>query len=152
MSLYRTDENGVPIKVAGNRGKDPNKADKDLSNVTYPEIIYDSIEKKFDGVPHTGSADRVVMSYVSSDGLTWYRIWASGWKECGGIVEYNRGGSTKFPISFTVAQMIHLTYLSYTNGTASDTPLKVQSLSPIDFVYNTYHSYDNKLNYTAMGY
>lgn len=53
------------------------KADTNLSNVTYPQISPD-------GVAHTGAGDRVVESYVSSDGLTWYRKWASGWKECGG--------------------------------------------------------------------
>lgn len=71
-----------------------NKADKDLSNVTYPEIVAD-------GVAKTGVCDRVVESFVSSDGLTWYRKWASGWKECG--VMKSGGETTKFtlPIEFT---------------------------------------------------
>lgn len=57
-----------------------NKADKDLSNVTYPQVVAD-------GVVKTGAGDRVIKSYISSDGLTWYRIWASGWKECGGSIQ-----------------------------------------------------------------
>lgn len=52
------------------------KAEKSLSNVSYPEIIAN-------GIAQTGAGDRVIESYVSSDGLTWYRKWASGWKECG---------------------------------------------------------------------
>lgn len=31
----------------------------------------------------TGQNDTVVEYYMSSDGNTWYRKWASGWKECG---------------------------------------------------------------------
>ena len=53
-----------------------NKADKSLSNVTYPQVVGD-------GVVKTGAGDRVIESFVSSDGKTWYRKWASGWKECG---------------------------------------------------------------------
>jgi hypothetical protein len=33
------------------------------------------------------SGDIVVESYISSDGNTWYRKYASGWKECGGKVK-----------------------------------------------------------------
>ena len=51
------------------------KADKDLSNVTYPANTA--------GSTTTGSGDRVIETYISSDGQTWYRKWASGWKECG---------------------------------------------------------------------
>ena len=53
------------------------KANNDLSNVTYPQMIPDGIE-------HQGAGDRVIETYISSDGKTWYRKWASGWKECGG--------------------------------------------------------------------
>ena len=52
-----------------------NKANNDLSNVTYPSITA--------GSTTSGSGDRVVEQYLSSDGQTWYRKWASGWKECG---------------------------------------------------------------------
>ena len=53
------------------------RALKDLSNVTYPQMIPD-------GIAHQGAGDRVIETYISSDGKTWYRKWASGWKECGG--------------------------------------------------------------------
>lgn len=59
-----------------------NKADNTLSNVTYPAITA--------GETTTGTADRVIKQYMSSDGLTWYRLWASGWKECGGMVTGNK--------------------------------------------------------------
>lgn len=39
------------------------------------------------GKHYRGQNDTVVESYVSSDGLSWYRIWASGWKECGGTIQ-----------------------------------------------------------------
>lgn len=35
------------------------------------------------------SVDYVYMYYRSSDGSTWYRIWRSGWKECGGFKKKN---------------------------------------------------------------
>lgn len=54
----------------------------DLSNVTYPANTK--------GSTTTGSGDRVIKTYISSNGKTWYRIWASGWKECGLILT---GGS-----------------------------------------------------------
>ena len=71
---------------------DANKADKDLSNVTYPTNTAGSIK--------TGAGDRVVETYISSDGNTWYRKWASGWKECGGRVQ---GDSIDivFPLTFS---------------------------------------------------
>lgn len=38
----------------------------------------------------TGQNDTVVEYYMSSDGKTWYRKWASGWKEIGGHIDLNR--------------------------------------------------------------
>lgn len=70
-------------------------AKQDLSNVTYPQIVADGIDR-------TGSGDRVRVSYVSSDGLTWYRIWASGWKECGGQIASGTNGFVEIslPLQF----------------------------------------------------
>ena len=58
------------------------KADKDFSNVTFPEIVASGTVKK-------GVADRVVESYISSDKKTWYKIWASGLKECGQTLNFD---------------------------------------------------------------
>ena len=74
-----------------------NKADKTLSNVTYPSINL--------GATTTGTGDRVIQQYISSDGLTWYRKWASGWKECGVSISSSTTTSTfttiTLPITFT---------------------------------------------------
>ena len=40
-------------------------------------------------IPESIGGDLVVESYISSDGNTWYRKYASGWKECGGKVKTN---------------------------------------------------------------
>lgn len=51
----------------------------------------------------TGQQDTVVRYYRSSDGNSWYRIWASGWKECGGYVakrSNNNAVSIGYPLSF----------------------------------------------------
>lgn len=78
-----------------------NKANVDLSNVTYPDSVAN-------GVTQTGSGDRVVKSWVSSDGQNWYRQWAGGWKECGSVFSVgsiNGGGTNHYlkttPIKFT---------------------------------------------------
>ena len=41
------------------------------------------------GTTLTNQNDTVVESYVSSDGKTWYRKWASGWKECGMEIQHS---------------------------------------------------------------
>lgn len=38
------------------------------------------------GETHTKQNDTVIDYWVSSDRNSWYRIWASGWKECGGTI------------------------------------------------------------------
>lgn len=51
----------------------------------------------------TGQHDTVVEYWVNSDGTSWYRKWASGWKECGGKTSMNTD-STKnitLPIVFS---------------------------------------------------
>ena len=58
-----------------------------------------------------GQNDTVIEHYMSSDGNTWYRKWASGWKECGLHVEKTmappaNGANTSFgnitlPIQFS---------------------------------------------------
>ena len=71
------------------------KADKNLSNVTYPSITA--------GSTTSGSGDRVVEQYLSSDGKTWYRKWASGWKECGFFVSGKKNTDIRVttPITFS---------------------------------------------------
>lgn len=73
------------------------KANKDLSNVTYPQAVAD-------GVARTGDGDRVIETYISSDERTWYRKWVSGWKECGGILSNVVSGyiaEITLPLSFS---------------------------------------------------
>lgn len=72
MSLYITDSNGKLVKVAGGG-----------------ELVAESVALN---TTRTGQNDTVVEYYMSSDGKSWYRKWASGWKECGGV--YDRGTNT----------------------------------------------------------
>lgn len=63
----------------------------------------------------------VIESYVSSDGLTWYRIWSDGWKECGGRMTYaktNAGfnGTITFPFTFTNGPFINVTSFTTDNS------------------------------------
>ena len=76
------------------------KADKNLSNVTYPQVVADGIAK-------TGAGDRVIESKIWSDGKTWYRKWASGWKECGLVFDHSAGTTNKLlPINFNSSNFI----------------------------------------------
>lgn len=71
------------------------KASYDLSNVTYPANTA--------GSTTVGSGDRVIETYISSDKKTWYRKWASGWKECGiyaSLSSWSEGNVT-LPITFS---------------------------------------------------
>ena len=61
------------------------------------------------GANITGQNDTVVDYWVASDGNSWYRIWASGWKECGGIFdcinippygEVHTSEAVIYPVSF----------------------------------------------------
>ena len=78
-------------------------AKKDMSNVTYPSNTPGSISSY--------TADRVTTTYISSDSKTWYRIWKSGWKECGGIYEL---GSNTGAYNSTISLPITFSNANYT--------------------------------------
>ena len=85
---------------------------KDLSNVTYPANTK--------GSTTTGSGDRVIETYISSDGKTWYRKWASGWKECGFIgITNTQNGTKKLPVTFASSKYTVLATFNYTNSQSS---------------------------------
>lgn len=59
--------------------------------------------------------DTVVRYYRSSDGLTWYRIWSSGWKEMGGhlgATDTPSISSIAFPTAFSTTVYIVQTSLA----------------------------------------
>ena len=86
-----------------------NKADKYLSNVTYPE------NKK--GSTTTGSCDRVIKTYISNNGKTWYRVWESGWKECGFVKTTNTlDGIKTLPITFSSSNYVVVAIHNYTTS------------------------------------
>ena len=88
------------------------KANKDLSNVSFPGVIF--------GSAVTGSGDRVVEVYVSNDKKTWYRKWRSGWKECGFIgITNTRNGTKKLPVTFASSKYTVLATYNYTTSTNS---------------------------------
>ena len=58
MSVYITDSNGKLVKVAGGG-----------------DLLAESVALN---TTRTGQNDTVVEYYMSSDGKTWYRKWASG--------------------------------------------------------------------------
>lgn len=104
----------------------------DLSNVTYPTNT--------PGITQTGAGDRVIETYISSDGLTWYRKWASGWKECGGIGD-NIGGSSigskiTLPIIFSNTKYTLLTTIFITTDSKDSS---VNSVIPLNITQDSFN-------------
>jgi len=117
LNSQLTDKNGnnvYPITTTGNvsglAGQLANLANKDLSNVNFPTF-------SLDGSAHTGAGDRVIEMKVSSDGSSWYRVWASGWQECGQTISTsnNTDVTVTYPKAFkSKVVTVNATYLTYT--------------------------------------
>lgn len=82
-----------------------------LSNVTYPTNTAGSTK--------TGAGDRVIETYISGDCRTWYRKWASGWKECGTKIAGQSAGTTNvtLPIEFSVTPKVFVQSITTTTTT-----------------------------------
>lgn len=136
--------------VTGLSGELNNKANKDLSNVTYPTYTK--------GSTTTGTTDRVIEQFVSSDGLTWYRKWASGWKECGGVSATNTSDwqniTTYFPIQFTNLPTLSATLVWNKTDTNNASLEWVNDLKTTNFKYRFWGSSSQAsyIRYYACGY
>lgn len=69
------------------------RAKSDASNLNDSNILswqnkLNNMTTLTEGQTQSGRQATVVDSYLSSDGLTWYRIWSDGWKECGGTTYF----------------------------------------------------------------
>lgn len=102
------------LEISGIHTAVANKANKDLSNVTYPQVVAD-------GVARMGAGDRVVESFISSDGNTWYRKWASGWKECGllGTTTKTSVETISLPIQFSTTTYVAVGMVTQTDSWAT---------------------------------
>ena len=117
-----------------------NKANADLSNVTYPEIVYDPETELFDGLVHTGAGDRIVERKVFSDGKTWYERYESGWKRCGGVITTaNNITEVVLPIEFTTTSYTTLVTIRF--DTTSATSFFDKSLNIRYKTENTFEIY-----------
>lgn len=97
------------LELIANAGS--SKANINLNNVTVPSNTPGEITQ--------GAGDRIVETYISSDGNTWYRRWASGWKECG-LQNINSGAyafnSYNLPLSFSSASSYQVVGCLNTEG------------------------------------
>lgn len=135
MALYKY-KNGKLVKVAGNYG-----------------LVANQISA---GTTLTNQNDTVVETCVSSDGSTWYRKWASGWKECGGIYTFPSGGSGNYnnftmPITFETTPTTANVTLIYDN-TNWGTPFYLTSVSNEKFGVYKYSTVAIKFGYYFAGY
>lgn len=70
----------------------------------------------------------VVSSYTSSDGLTWYRIYGDGLKECGGTLTTNSNSTpltVALPVTYIDTKYKILITPKNLNNTASPTTVKI---------------------------
>ena len=133
MAHYITDKDGNLIKVAGNMG-----------SLSAKPVALDTIR--------TGQNDTVVEYYMSSNGLTWYRKWASGWKECGGQIKGIDGQHLiVFPLTFSNTNFTILKTLSwaFNEGSINRAYFGFQSITT-NSAYT--HSYTSPSGYSEGWY
>lgn len=142
------------LEISGLHTAVANTANKDLSNVTYPEIVYDFDKEEFDGIAHYGYGDRVVENFISSDGNTWYRIWASGWKECGVIVSGGGQGTKTLPIDFSTTNYTVVGNIRGSNSVNYGFGVKPTAVNQISYtkVYSTSSSAGEDASVYCCGY
>lgn len=104
-------------------------------------------------VTRAGQTDTVISYYRSSAGYTWYRVWASGWKECGGQVDVpSSAGNTTitFPRQFQVAPT-SLSICRHTSGTANAivSDIAAINITSKEFVVR---NYNGPVHWYACGY
>ena len=93
-----------------------------------------------------GQNDTVIEYYMSSDGNTWYRKWASGWKECGITVLSNGSGTCNLPLTFSNVSYIVVCTCSQPSG-ASDMVVRstyIVSKGTSNFVYREPYAYNGE--------
>lgn len=155
----QTQINSTNSQVSANTGNisnlSTNKADKTLSNVTYPQVVAD-------GLARIGVCDRIVERWVSSNGLTWYEKYQSGWKKCGGIytiAEDGRDETLTLPISFSNtnyfcrATALYATLKdNYDRGAFGSHPISTNTISISSSRVANTGTYAFKCYWTAEGY
>ena len=77
------------------------------------EFVYDGVYWRMvsnqaalsisNGNANSNQRDYVERYYLASDGSSWYRVWASGWKEMGGNIENIASATAVRPISFPIS-------------------------------------------------
>ena len=126
-----------------------NKANKDLTNVTYPQNIAN-------GFSQLGAGDRVVETFISTDGKTWFRKWESGWKECGGRFDVPASGETythTMAIAFTSDTSYFVVGIrnSYANSSANAN-IGTVSLNQLTNQTFRVQTYNGPYTYYACGW
>ena len=70
------------LKTTGNSKANIDATNLSISNIALWQTKLNNLGEASAGYTMQGQAT-VIESYLSSDGLTWYRKWSDGWKECG---------------------------------------------------------------------
>lgn len=78
--------------------------------------------------PFTNQTDTVVEYRRMTDGSSWYRVWESGWKECGGIITASGDTDFTFPFNFKFMNANYVVSFSYA-GTTDQTTLSIKNMS-----------------------
>lgn len=106
----------------------------------------------------TGETDTVVSYYRSSFGSSWYRKWASGWKECGGEFSFTASNNGTYTINFSAEAVFDTDgitpIVSCGNWYNSDyaCQIGIVSISKTSFSFRIAGSTINKVYWYCCGY
>lgn len=102
-------------------------------------------------------ADYVTSFYRSSDGLTWYRRWSSGWKECGMTYSFSTTNNGTYTATFPAVGFVDDTVtVNVTNGNWYSSEwacqMGVTAVSKNGVTFRIAGSTISKVYITACGY
>lgn len=95
-----------------------------------------------------------VVSHGTSSNSVWYRVWASGWKECGGIVPGNTDAfvTTTFPLTFNSMPTLNVKFMYSNNGDLLYQYISPRSVTTTSFQIKAYNSGCQGTAWRAEGY
>ena len=119
---FTTDSNGSYTTYRGIEPRGDSTGILTVSRVQLMEFDeYVEYQKYYGELLHNGTNNTVIEHWISSDGSTWYKKWADGWKECGvkSVTTVSSEETIVLPITFTTNKFFALGQIISTHAYAS---------------------------------
>lgn len=99
-------------------------------------------------------ADYVIEVGSNNSNSSWYRIWASGWKECGGIVPPSTDAfvTTTFPVTFSSMPTLNVKFMYGYDGDLLYQYISPRNITTTSFQIKAYVSGCQGTAWRAEGY